>query len=307
MANAPYQYTFTVFTPTFNREHLLSRVYNSLLRQTYRDFEWLIVDDGSVDNTAEVVKIFSAGADFSIRYVWKANGGKHTAVNEGVRQAKGEFFAILDSDDWYVDDALEKMYDTWQSIEKESQTAFCGVCGLCCYPNGSPVGRRFPRDPLDSNAIEVVYVHRMTDDKKGCIRTDVMKEFPFPEDLGEFVTESVVWNRMARKYSTRFVNRIFAVVEYQEGGLTDSGRLHAVRSPKAMVLVLNELLCCGTRLPIAVVLKTMINLVRYSMHAHVSVRDLYGTVPNKAVLLLCWPVSIVLVLRDWLLLNKHTK
>jgi glycosyltransferase involved in cell wall biosynthesis len=92
LRNLDNQITFTIFTPTFNREHLLPRLYKSLCEQTYKDFEWLVVDDGSTDNTEILLKKYIAEADFPIRYISKSNGGKHTAINEGVRQAKGLFF-----------------------------------------------------------------------------------------------------------------------------------------------------------------------------------------------------------------------
>ncbi len=304
---AAYQYTVTVFTPTYNRGHLLERVYRSLLRQTYRNFEWLIVDDGSVDNTAQVVDELARAARFPVRYIWKPNGGKHTAVNEGVRQARGQFFAILDSDDWYRDDALENMLDAWNSIDEPARARYSGVTGLFSYTDGTIVGPRFPADVFDSTDLDITYVHRITGDNIGMKRTDVMRQFPFPEDVGTFVTEDTIWNRMAKVYSTRFVNRVLAVAEYQRGGLSDTGRSRAVRNPTAPVLYLSELLHCGKRLPLPVLLKATANLIRYSLHAHLPIRDIYRSVPSKGVLVLCAPVGLLLVLRDRFLVTKREK
>src|SRR3954466_3782814 len=103
-----FRYTYTVFTPSYNRAHLLPRVYESLEKQTFRDFEWLVVDDGSKDNTAQVIKELAAKASFPVRYVAKPNGGKPTAVNRGAQEAQGRLITILDSDDWFKPEALER-------------------------------------------------------------------------------------------------------------------------------------------------------------------------------------------------------
>src|SRR2546423_7154708 len=119
---------FTVLTATYNRAHLLPRVYESLCAQTFRDFEWVIVDDGSTDGTRELVS--SWHEDFPIRYFWKPNGGKHTAVNLGVQEAAGQFIVILDSDDRLIPDTLERLDYHWKQIPDPRQFAFL-VC--LCY------------------------------------------------------------------------------------------------------------------------------------------------------------------------------
>jgi glycosyltransferase involved in cell wall biosynthesis len=296
-------YTFTVFTPTYNRVHVLQRVYESLARQTYRNFEWLIVDDGSTDGTVGLVKSLARKSLFPVNYIWKPNGGVHTAVNVGVRHARGMFFAILDSDDWYVKDALENMLAAWNSIEEGQRSKYCGVCGLCTYENGNIVGSRFPSDVWDSNDFDAKNVYRIVGDKKGCKRTDVMRQFPFPENVGRFVPESTVWNRVGRTYSTRFVNTVFAVVQYQAGGLSGSKRINLIQNPRAMVLLLSELLACRERLPFPVFLKSVINLIRFSLHAKVSSQEVCNSIPNKVLILPCAPVAVALVLRDRILMR----
>jgi len=305
MANAEYQFAFTIFTPTYNRADLLPRVYASLARQTYKDFEWLIVDDGSTDGTAEIVESFTRVAPFPIRYVWKPNGGVHTAVNKGVDLAQGKFFAILDSDDWYVDDALEKMLEFWDALEDVAKDTCSGVCGLCAYENGDIVGSRFPHDVWDSDDFEAKNVYGIEGDKKGFKRTDVMRQFPFPEDVGRFVPESTVWNRVGNSYSTRFVNRVFALVEYQAGGLSDKSRINAIRNSKARLLALSELLNCGRRLPLRVFFRSTVNLLRSALHAQIPLREVYNSVPSKISMLPCLPVAVMLVLRDRIFLRRR--
>jgi glycosyltransferase involved in cell wall biosynthesis len=306
MTDIKYQYKFTVFTPTYNRANLLPRVYESLVRQTYKNFEWLIVDDGSTDNTKEIVESFVKSASFPVRYIWKSNGGAHTADNLGVRNARGEFFAIMDSDDWYIDDALQIMLEVWNSIQESDKHKFCGVCGLFAYDDGKIVGSKFPQEVWDSDDFAFMNIYRINGDKIGCKLTDILKKFPFPEDVGQFVTEATVWNRIGIAYSTRFINRVLAIKQYQTGGLTDNGRINVIKNPKAMVLYYSELLNCKKRLPLLVSLKAEINLMRFLFHSRLSFKNLYNSIPNKISLILC-PISILLILRDIWILKRQNK
>jgi glycosyltransferase involved in cell wall biosynthesis len=118
----------TVFTPTYNRAKLLKRLYDSLCVQTFTDIEWLIIDDGSVDNTEKIVNGFIAENKIGIRYIKQRNGGKHRAINHGVREAKGELFFIVDSDDWLPEDSLETINKYYQGIKDDK--SFAGISGL---------------------------------------------------------------------------------------------------------------------------------------------------------------------------------
>jgi glycosyltransferase involved in cell wall biosynthesis len=122
--NQQSQYTFTVFTPTYNREHTLDRVYNSLKVQTYHNFEWLIVDDGSTDNTHDLVKQWQAEADLPLRYIYQNNKGKHTAYNLAAREAGGKFIICLDSDDGCIAEALARFKYHWDTIPEHEQDKF---------------------------------------------------------------------------------------------------------------------------------------------------------------------------------------
>ena len=182
---------YTVFTPTFNRAHTLRRVYDSLCRQTFRDFEWLIVDDGSTDRTRGLVETWKSEAPFPIRYVYQHNQGKLVAFNHGVRLAEGQLFLPLDSDDELLPEGLAKLTASWLSCAERDQ--FCGVTGLCLDQKGGVVGSIFPRSPLDSNALEAIYRFRIKGEKQGFIRTLVLREFPFPEISGvKYIPESIV-------------------------------------------------------------------------------------------------------------------
>ncbi|MED5619592.1 glycosyltransferase family 2 protein [Ideonella sp. BN130291] len=211
-ADPPAAPVFTVFTATYNRAHTLTRVYDSLCAQTFRDFEWLVVDDGSTDATAQLVNDWAQKANFPIRYVAKANGGKHTAWNLGVGLARGQFFLSLDSDDACTPDALESFYAAWQSIEPARRSEFTGVCCLVADPQGQVVGDRFPADVFDSDSNALRYRHRVKGEKWGFHRTEVARENLFPELPGtSYVPESIVWGRIASRYKERFINKALRI------------------------------------------------------------------------------------------------
>lgn len=209
----------TVFTPAYNRAHLLPRLYESLKAQTYKDFEWVVVDDGSKDNTREVVERYATTAPFPVRYYHQENGGKHRAINRGVREAKGELFFIADNDDWLTPDAIETVITEYDQVRGDD--VFAGVCGLDAYENGQTVGSGLPQDTIECNAHEIRYTYYVTGDLKEVFRTSVLKEVPFPDNEGErFCPEALVWNRIALKYKLRYFNKPIYIAEYQPDGLT---------------------------------------------------------------------------------------
>lgn len=201
---------YTIATPTYNRANVLHRVYDSLRGQTYRDFEWIVVDDGSSDNTGAVVDGWIREADFPIRYIYQENGGKHTALNTAVQNAAGELFVIADSDDTFRADALEVMLKYWEDIPQSQRASFRGVTCRCYDPDTDiPIGTEFPNGIHDVLGIEAAFKYHYDFEMWGCNRTDVMKEFPFPDTRGEglsFYPETVIWNRMGLKYKVRYVN-----------------------------------------------------------------------------------------------------
>jgi glycosyltransferase involved in cell wall biosynthesis len=200
------RYTFTVFTPTFNRANTLQRVYDGLEAQTFDDFEWLIVDDGSTDHTRSLVEGWQSISNFSIRYYWQAHQGKAAATNYGVAEARGKLFLTLDSDDACVPRALERLNFHWHDIPAKQREEFSAVTTLCMNPDGRLIGDKFPFDPTDSDSLEIRYKYRVRGEKWGFHRTDVLRAFPFPVSMHGHIPEGVVWRRIAREYKTRFVN-----------------------------------------------------------------------------------------------------
>lgn len=198
----------TVFTPTYNRANVLHRVYNSLVNQTYRDFTWLIIDDGSTDNTRTVVENFVSEGLISINYVFQDNKGKHIATNNAVKMSQSELFIIADSDDAFVPESLQKLVAAWDSISDVDKPGYKGVICRCFDSNTKrPIGT-FPKQVFDSNDIDGYFKLKLNFEKWMLLRTDVLREFPFPgEGLGlKFFPETVIWRAMARKYKTRYIS-----------------------------------------------------------------------------------------------------
>ncbi len=214
---------FTVFTPTYNRAHTLQRAFDSLCAQTLRDFEWLVVDDGSTDSTSELIATWVKGADFPIRYFKQDHSGKHIAHNLAAREAHGRFFLPLDSDDACAPRALERMAYHWTTIAARDRALFCGVSGLCSDQHGRIVGEQFPSDPFDTSLRERRYVYRLRGEKWGSTLMEIVRRFPFPEISGtQFTPEGVVWLEIAKTYKNRCVNEIFRIyyVDDDETGVT---------------------------------------------------------------------------------------
>lgn len=232
----------TVCTPTFNRANLLEKLYVSLKKQNFKSFEWLIVDDGSSDNTEEVVNNFIREDLINIRYIKKKNGGKHTALNVGIDKAQGELFWIVDSDDYIVEDALKYIWNKWNEIENKNE--FAGLSGLRGYTDGSIIGTKGDNEYIDTDALSYRYKYRILGDKAEVYRTDILRKFKFPEFKGErYVTEAVVWNRIANEnLKLRFFNKVTYICEYLEGGLTNTSDKNIMESWKGTTLYYKELL-----------------------------------------------------------------
>jgi glycosyltransferase involved in cell wall biosynthesis len=236
------KYKITIFTPTYNRAHLLERLYRSIQRQTFRDFEWLIVDDGSKDNTEDIVSVFlKENNTFPIRYYKKENGGKSRAVNFGLDLAEGELFFIMDSDDYLTDDALEKIV-YWESTI-ENKSAYCGVAG-----NRGTTETETPNVPLPGSFLDCSVLEKyagntaLLGEHAEALYTDVFRKFKYPEFEGEkYMTPCVAFDRMAAAgYITRYFQDIIWVCNYLDDGLTLHADTIYVRNPRGYGLTLHE-------------------------------------------------------------------
>lgn len=228
----------TVFTPTYNRAYTITKLYESLCGQTYRDFEWLVIDDGSTDHTEDLFENWQQdGSDFSIRYYKKVNEGKARAVNDGLDKAQGELFFVVDSDDVLTPNALEKLVGWEEALPKDQM--FCGVSA-----NKGISSTQTPNTLFETPFIDTTFLDqdRIDGERALVFYTAIHRRYRYPSYEGEtFMTEAVVYNRMAHDgYKMRFHNDIVCIYEYREDGLTRSGMRLFLDNPRGYGLWLKE-------------------------------------------------------------------
>lgn len=225
----------TVFTPTYNRAYIIDELYNSLKKQTFIDFEWLIIDDGSTDCTYEKVKNWSAdNTKFPIRYYKFENSGKQKEINRALDLARGELFFTVDSDDLLTADALDKI-NQWEKTIPQCEK-FCGFAGSDGDMTGKAINPIFSEEYVDAT-----FFNRYAEtgmfighDRPWVFYTDVHRQYRYPEFEGEkFIAEAVVWNRMAKDgYQIRCFNDVIYLIEHQEDGYTKKISQILIQSPK---------------------------------------------------------------------------
>lgn len=272
--------------------HLLPRLYESLCRQTFTDFEWVIVDDGSTDGTkdlfhpngngkcflAEIAEKTTDFTDnkflaenseiaenqipiFSIRYFYQENGGKHRAINRGVKEAKGELFFIVDSDDMLPPEALEMVAKQYEYIKGDER--FAGVAGFDAHADGQVIGHGNTNfDILECSPVDFWCKQKVSGDMKEVFKTKVLLEFPFPEIDGEkFCPEELIWIRISKKYILRYFNHVIYIADYLPDGL--SAKLVKLRmdNPLTAMLDCKEYIEFGV--PLRKSLKNAINYWRW--------------------------------------------
>lgn len=304
MSQSSHAPLFTVFTATFNRAHTLPRVLDSLERQTLRDFEWLIVDDGSTDGTRALVEGWRSRTDVPIRYVHQDHAGKHVAFNRGVREAAGQLFLNFDSDDGAIPEALERFKAHWESIPADLRPRFSAVSALRMYEDGQTVGDRFAGDVNDSESLEKYFKDRIRGDKWGFTRTDILRDYPYPEPPGFFyVAEAVVWFAIARSFKTRFVNDALGInfqTDPSEPRITNLSVASAQGRLVFHQAVIEDYLDYAIRSP-RLMLESLINYSRYSFLASIGPLGQLKrmrTVGRKILVLSTIPFGYAIYLRD---------
>jgi len=282
----------TVLTPTFNRGGGLQSLWDSLQKQTVKDFEWLVVDDGSSDGTKNLITQLQEKSDFPVRYIYKNNGGKHTALNVGIQTICSELIFIVDSDDCVTDDAVESILKIHKKYR--SQNNICGYAFLRAFPDGKVNGKKFDVDEKIGSYIDVRVNGDDTDaDKAEVFKTHCLKEFPFPEYPNEkFLGEDLVWVRMARKYEMVHINKAIYVGNYLEDGLTNNRRKHNIASPIGCMHRAEEFM--ESDLKTRYRIKGGLQYIVYGRFAGVKVVDLIRKSRHKVLATVCTPGGLFL-------------
>jgi glycosyltransferase involved in cell wall biosynthesis len=226
--------TLTILTPTYNRDYTLTRLYESLCVQTNQDFLWLIVDDGSTDNTRALISTFCEEQKIKICYLMQENAGKHIAINTGVQESSSFLTFIVDSDDYLTADAVETIL-SYETVIKENQ--LMGATFLRGYDERTVIGDCYSQAEKIDNFIDMRYNRELKGDRAEVVVTELLKQTPFPKISEErFMSEGVVWKQLAHKGNSLFVNKIIYITEYLEDGLTHAGRKLLINNPLGSML-----------------------------------------------------------------------
>ena len=223
--------TLTVFTPAYNRAHLLPRLYESLCRQTSDDFEWLVIDDGSSDNTKELVTQWIQEHKIAIRYIYQENEGMHGAHNTAYKKIYTELNTCIDSDDYMPDDAVELILKKWNSMDQEK---YAGIIGLDAIESGEIIGTQFQ---TAHTTLEDFYLEGGKGDKKLVYRTDVINRYPeYPVFEGEkYVGLGTKYLFIDKDYQLATLNEVLVIVEYQENGSSNTMFAQYLKYPKGFI------------------------------------------------------------------------
>ena len=223
--------TLTVFTPAYNRAHTLPRTYESLCQQKCKDFIWLIVDDGSQDNTAELVRLWQARDNgFEIRYIYKENGGMHTAHNTAYEHIDTELNTCIDSDDKLAPDAVEKILRKWDQVKDQG---YAGIIGLDADFVGKIIGKGFP-EGLTETTVVGYYAAGGSGDKKLVYRTDIINQYPpYPVFEGEkYVSLAYKYRLIDQTYKMAVLDEVLCNVEYQPDGSSGTMWKQYLKNPR---------------------------------------------------------------------------
>ena len=293
--------TLTVFTPTYNRADCLTVAYEALKRQSSKDFCWLIIDDGSVDNTKELVESWQKQNNgFEIKYIYKKNGGLASGYNVAIEVMDTELSVCVDSDDYLPDDAVEKIVRFWNKYGSEE---YAGIVGLDCKPNGEVIGDLLP-DQKTINLIDLCtgkYPIK-NGDRKNVVRTELyksvapMKTF---EDEGERDANPHFFHlKISKKYDFLVLNENLCFVDYQEGGMTTNVFKQYLRSPKSF----REMRLLDMSFEGVPFKFTAKKTIHYVSSCLLSKQPCIKTSPRKLLTVLMYPFGVALTIY-----LKHTK
>lgn len=279
----------TIFTPAYNRAHTISRTYNSLLNQDCKDFIWLIVDDGSTDNTAELVKQWQKNDNgFEIQYIFKENGGMHTAHNTAYENIHTELNVCIDSDDTMSVGAVRKIKEAWLSVKDKG---YAGLIALDADMNtGNIIGKGFPKD-MTETTLSGYYASGGAGDKKLIYRTDIINSVPpYPVFEGEkYVALAYKYRLIDQNYKLFVLDEVVCEVEYQADGSSNNMWRQYLKNPKGFAFwrkVCMEYPESKKRL--------IIDCIHYCSSSFIAKNRKYiSQSPRKLLTILCTPIGVV--------------
>lgn len=275
----------TILTPTYNRAELLKQLYRSLCNQTCKDFQWLVIDDGSTDHTGSLINSFLAEGIINIDYQRKANGGKHTALNYAHPYIKGEYLVIVDSDDYLMEDAVETILTKWKEYSPNLEIA--GITFQRGEKSGyKPFDSRLVGEYLSTFAEETNC--GMHGDHCETIRTERFVGFMFPIFSNErFIAEGAMWYETTKRYKVVYCSQVIYLAEYLNDGLTKSGRRLHIQNPKGGMWHASVFLNRDFNLKIRI--KNALLYVCYGMFAGRNYKEILSHAKSdRGLICLCW-------------------
>lgn len=281
----------TVFTPAYNRAHTIHRTYESLCNQSCKDFVWLIIDDGSQDNTAELVRQWQKQENgFEIRYIYKENGGMHTAHNVAYENIDTELNVCIDSDDRMGTDAVEMIKCTWENVRNQN---YAGLIALDSDFNGNVIGKGFPKGMIETT-LGGYYANGGVGDKKLVYRTDIIKQYPqYPVFEGEkYVSLAYKYRLIDQKYKLYVLNEVLCNVDYQPDGSSGTMWKQYLKSPKGFAFW--RKICMQYPVSNKRLLIDCVHYCSSSMIAH-NKKYVYES-PKKILTILCTPFGGIMTL-----------
>lgn len=289
----------TIFTPTYNRGYIIENLYNSLLNQTDKDFNWIVIDDGSTDNTEELFKKFINENKINISYIKRKNGGKPSAINDGLDKSNDELFMIVDSDDYLTQKAIEKIRYYYEQIKDKNK--FIGVVGLRGDSNGNPYinyygennkekNKYYNLEYIDADALEYRYKYKIGGDRAEVFITKLLKKYKFPNIENEkFIFETIVWNKIASDgYKQRYFNEVIYITEYKNDGLSKNIEKHLKNNPKSTILWYNSSLK-WRHMPIKQKLNNCVCYYQYGIYNNEKIGQLFKKCNNKFLSIIAIP------------------
>jgi glycosyltransferase involved in cell wall biosynthesis len=288
----------TIFTPTYNRAFCLPRLYESLVEQTNKDFIWLIIDDGSTDNTKELVDRWKEKNEIEIQYHYQPNQGMHGAHNTAYEMIRTELNVCIDSDDYMPNDAVEHILKFW---EKFGGTHVSGIIGLDAYKNHEIIGTKLPEHIKQSTLFHLYNKHGVTGDKKLVYRTELTKKYPYPIFKDEkYVGLAYKYFKLDQEYEMLLMNKILCIVEYLPDGSSKNMLSQYRKNPKGFAFYRKELM----KLTIASIPFKFRQAIHYVSSSFISKNKYFiQESPSKVLTVLAIPFGILL----YLYISSQTK
>lgn len=280
------QCQLTIFTPTYNRAHVLGRTYKSLVAQTNKKFIWLIIDDGSIDETKDLVQSWiDTEREFEIRYLYKSNGGMHTAHNLAYANITTELNLCIDSDDSMPPRAVEFILDFW---EQNRSKDVGGIIALDADMKGHVLGTRLPKGLKQISTTDLYGKYRAMGDKKFIYKTSVINSVPeYPEFEGErLVPLGYKYFLVAEKYEMLLLDEVVCLVDYQADGSTNTIFKQYIQSPRGFAIANAVGMCCAGTMA-----RRLKSVIHYIAECRIAHKPCLKESPRKILTLLLYPLG----------------